>query len=76
MRHRDLPSFTVAGPFHSTRKAGARAGAHPGAKIIFTSSYTDHRAVQKWIDRGCRFLQKPYTPAELVLAVHESFGKK
>ena len=49
---------------------------YPDAKIIFTSGYSDHSVVQKWLDKGCRFLQKPYTHAELLLIVREVFDKK
>lgn len=49
---------------------------HPDAKIIFTSGYTDQNAIQRWIDQGCRFLQKPYTPSELLFTVREVFDSK
>lgn len=52
------------------------SAAYPMAKIIFSSGYTDHRAVQQWIDRGCRFLQKPYTHAELLITVGEALLDK
>ncbi len=52
------------------------SAAYPKAKIIFISGYTDHTAVQKWIDRGCHFLQKPYTHAELLIAVGEALLDK
>lgn len=47
--------------------------AYPNVKILFTSGYTDHSVVQKWIDKGCRFLQKPYMYSELLIAVREIF---
>ncbi len=49
---------------------------YPKIKIIFTSGYTNHSAVQKWIDSGCRFLQKPYRPAELIFSVREVLDEK
>ena len=49
---------------------------YPKTKIIFTSGYTDHAPVQKWIDRGSRFLQKPYTHAELLMTVREVLDNK
>jgi CheY-like chemotaxis protein len=42
---------------------------YPQAKVLFTSGYVDHDLVEKWIKKGCRFLQKPYTPSELLHAV-------
>ena len=50
---------------------------YPDIKMIFTSGYTDHSAVQKWISLGCRFIQKPYRPSELIFTVREVLdGKK
>ncbi len=43
--------------------------AHPGVRIVFSSGYSDHSAVQKWLDKGHFFLQKPYTPTELLQIV-------
>ena len=48
----------------------------PNTPIIFTSGYLDQSMVQKWIDQGYRFLQKPYTHAELLLTVREVFDKE
>ncbi|HTL46714.1 MAG TPA: PAS domain S-box protein [Verrucomicrobiae bacterium] len=48
---------------------------YPRIKIIFTSGYTDHGGVQSWLDRGCSFLQKPYTQAELLMMVREVLDK-
>lgn len=48
----------------------------PGIRIVFTSGYTDQSAVQRWIDRGYRFLQKPYTHAELLHIVREALDRK
>lgn len=42
---------------------------HPGVRIIFASGYSDHSVVQKWLDKGHLFLQKPYTPTELLQVV-------
>jgi len=36
----------------------------------------EQKALQKWIDRGYRFLQKPYTHIELLTSVREVFEKK
>jgi two-component system cell cycle sensor histidine kinase/response regulator CckA len=47
------------------------AAEFPKIKIMFTSGYTDHSVVQKWIDQGSRFLQKPYNPSELLITVRE-----
>jgi len=49
---------------------------YPEAKIIFTSGYSDHSAVQKWLNQGYRFLQKPYMPAGLLLTIREVLNKK
>lgn len=48
----------------------------PSAKIFFISGYIDHSAVQRWIDKGSHFLQKPFTHTELVLAVRETLDGK
>lgn len=47
------------------------SAAYPAMKMIFTSGYSDQSAIRKWIDQGYRFLQKPYTPSELLLNVRE-----
>lgn len=49
---------------------------NPQAKIIFTSGYTDMSAVQKWIQQGSHFLQKPYTPFELLTKVRDVLDEK
>jgi two-component system cell cycle sensor histidine kinase/response regulator CckA len=48
----------------------------PKTKIMFTSGYTDNSAVKKWLDQGCRFVQKPYTYSELLLTVREILDSK
>lgn len=49
---------------------------YPGIKMMFTSGYTDQSAVQKWIEAGCKFLHKPYTPSELLQALREALDQK
>ncbi len=49
---------------------------YPEMKILFTSGYSDQSVVQKWLDKGCRFIQKPYTHAELLLIIREILDKK
>jgi FixJ family two-component response regulator len=48
---------------------------YPDTKIIFTSGYSDHSVVQKWIDQGCYFIQKPYTAAELLWTIQKALKK-
>ncbi len=51
-------------------------GMLPGTPIIFTSGYSDQSTVQKWLDQGYQFLQKPYTYAELLTLVRAVLDKK
>ena len=45
----------------------------PRARVIYTSGYTDHTAVQTSVlESAPAFLQKPYTPDRLLHAVRES----
>ncbi len=48
----------------------------PNAEIVFTSGYTDHTAVNKWIQQGCKFIQKPYTYGEFLLTLRDVLDKK
>ena len=45
---------------------------YPGTKILFTSGYSDQTSVKKWLDKGHRFIQKPYMIPELLRAVRET----
>lgn len=48
----------------------------PGTPVIFTSGYSDQSTIQKWLDKGYRFLPKPYTYAELLIMVREVLDQK
>ncbi|WP_447979289.1 ATP-binding protein [Candidatus Nitrospira bockiana] len=44
---------------------------HPGAKVLYTSGYSDHPLLRDEILDGIRFLQKPFTADLLAAAVRE-----
>jgi len=45
---------------------------NPGAKILYMSGYTDRMAEERgFLKEGMNFLQKPFTPQDLVIRVRE-----
>jgi len=48
------------------------ASARPSSKILFVSGYTDDVVIRQGIlDKGRPFLQKPFTPQELLTKARE-----
>ena len=49
---------------------------HPETKVLFTSGYTDHAIVRHGeLEAGVSFIQKPFTPANLVRKVRDVLDK-
>jgi two-component system, cell cycle sensor histidine kinase and response regulator CckA len=49
----------------------------PGAKVLFLSGYTDDTVVRHGVlESQMAFLQKPFSPASLVLKVREVLDKR
>jgi len=45
---------------------------HPDVKILYTSGYTDEAIKRHGVlDKGCKFLAKPYTPSSIAAKVRE-----
>lgn len=48
---------------------------YPEVKFLFTSGYSDQAPIKKWLDKGHRFIQKPFMQAELLQTVRETLDE-
>ena len=51
------------------------AGIRPNLPVLFMSGYTDEDVIRRGLlDRGQRFIQKPFSPDALARQVHEALA--
>lgn len=57
---------------HGARLAEAIVAARPGIRVILISGYADARTERERLELPVRFLAKPFSPGDLIHAVHET----
>jgi two-component system cell cycle sensor histidine kinase/response regulator CckA len=67
----------VVMPVMSGRDLASRiATIRPGLPVIFMSGYTDEDVIRRGLmQRGSRFLQKPFSPDTLARQVHQALTR-
>ena len=67
----------VVMPLMGGKELGQQLGeTHPGARVLFTSGYTDDAIVNYGdLDSSTEFMQKPFTPTTLAHRVREVLEK-
>ncbi|MBA4062986.1 MAG: hybrid sensor histidine kinase/response regulator [Isosphaera sp.] len=70
--HLLLTDVVMPGGVGGRQVAEAVLARHPGAKVLFTSGYTDDTVVRHGVlENGTHFLQKPFSPAALAQKVRD-----